>query len=178
MSADARQRYVESDGMKFTGAFPVRFELVGQAVGKRRNEVSVGIVEPVQCRMWDIASDEAAFHGGDESAPKPLALFTAGVVTCFMTQMRTFARHCGVDVRALRAEASFQWTGRRAGQDPYTAHPKQFGIDIRLETDSPLEAQQQLVRAAAKGCFAEQILAVGIVHRLWHEGKWIICDVD
>jgi uncharacterized OsmC-like protein len=177
MSAQDEDRsYIEVEGMTLTGTFPVLFELEGYATGKRRNNVKVGMVKPERLRTWDIASDEGKFHGGDETAPKPLALFTAGVVTCFMTQVRTFARQCGVKVTALNAGARFEWVGKRNGQDPYTAHYKAFTIDIDLETDASLEAQKRLIRAASKGCFAEQVMSVAPIHRLRHNGEWVVCD--
>jgi uncharacterized OsmC-like protein len=178
MSVIEKTGYVEADGTTLTGSFPVSFELEGYSSGKRRNDVKVGMVEPERLALWDLASDEGRFHGGDETAPKPLALFTAGVVTCFMTQVRTFARQSGVRVRGLNVKSRFAWVAKRNGQDPYTAHPDSFTLDIDLDTDSPIEAQKRLIRAAAKGCFAEQIMSVSIQHRLRHEGEWIVCDVD
>lgn len=176
MNVEQKRSYVEVEGMNLTGTFPVKFELSGYALGKRRNEVKVGMVEPKRLKVWEIASDEAPFHGGEESAPKPLAIFTAGVVTCFMTQMRTFARHCGVEVHGLDAAARFEWVGKRNGQEPYTAHPGQFTIDIELDTIAPLSAQKKLVAVASKACFAEQILSVPIMHRLRNGDEWIVCE--
>ena len=177
MNIDVKPQYIEAEGTKMTGQFPVAFDLEAVAVGKRRNDVKVGMIKPERLKVWDLASDEGKFHGGDETAPKPLALFTAGVVTCFMTQVRTFAKQCGVQVRGLRTNARFEWVAKRQGQDPYTAHPVQFVMEIELDTDSPLEAQQRLIHAAAKGCFAEQIMSVEIVHRLRHNGGWTECEV-
>jgi hypothetical protein len=56
-------------GMSLSGSVLIRFELSGVASGKRRNDVKVGMVQPHRLKLWDIASDEAPFHGGDESAP-------------------------------------------------------------------------------------------------------------
>ncbi|QDM25943.1 OsmC family protein [Tardiphaga sp. vice304] len=177
MNATVKPKYVEVDGTTLTGRFPVSFELTGYSSGKRRNDVKVGMTEPERLQMWDLASDEGKFHGGDETAPKPLALFTAGVVTCFMTQMRTFARQCGVQVHGLSTKARFEWFAQRDGQEPYVAHPNKFFLDIEFDTVSSLDAQKRLVRAAARGCFAEQILSVEIVHRLKHENEWIVCEL-
>jgi len=176
MSASAERKYIEAEGTSLTGAFPVTFELEGYASGKRRNDVKVGMVAPERLLLWDLASDEGKFHGGDETAPKPLALFTAGVVTCFMTQMRTFARQCGVKVTGLKTRARFAWVAKRRGQEPYTAHPEKFTIDIEFETDATLEAQKRVIEAASKGCFAEQVMSVPVVHRLHHNGEWVVCE--
>lgn len=178
MSTLQERKYIEAEGTSLTGTFPVTFELEGYASGKRRNDVKVGMVAPERLRVWDLSSDEGKFHGGDETAPKPLALFTAGVVTCFMTQLRTFARQCGVKVTGLNARARFEWIAKRHNQEPYTAHPEKFTIDIEFETDAPLEAKKRLISAASKGCFAEQVLSISPVHRLHHDGEWLICDAS
>ena len=167
-----------AQGSTLTGTLPVRFELTAVALGKRRNEVQVGMVKPKLLRKWDLASDEAPFHGGDETAPKPLAIFATGIVTCFMTQMRNFAGDCGVEVRGLKATAAIDWTLQRNGLKPYIALPGRMQIDLELDTDAPIEAQKLLVRTAAQGCFAEAMLRDPPLHRLRHDGDWIECDVS
>ena len=116
-------------------------------------------------------------HGGEETAPLPISLFTAGIVTCFMTQLRTFARKCGVKVTGLKTRAQFDWVLRRHGQDPYTAHPPlDCIIDVEFETEASLEAQMHLVNVAAAACIAEQMLAVPVKHRLLYDGRWVSCE--
>jgi organic hydroperoxide reductase OsmC/OhrA len=176
MATKATEKYIEAEGTIMTGHIPVVFELSGKASGKRRNNVQVGMLEPKSLLMWDLSSDEAPFHGGDESAPEPLGLFVAGVVTCFMTQMRTFARQCGVSVTGLSTKARFEWYARREGQAPYTAHAGQFNLDVKFDTEAPLQAQKELIRVAARACFAEQVLSTPVKHRLWHGGEWVPCD--
>lgn len=166
------------EGMSMTGNIPVVFEVSAVASGKRRNDVKAGMVLPKRLKVWDLASDEGHFHGGDESAPKPLAIFATGILTCFLTQMRTFAKPCGVNVQGLQAKASFEWTLVRDGMKPYVAQTGKMVFDIELDTDSSLEAQQLLVKAAARGCFAEACLRDAPVHRLLHRGEWIPCDVS
>ena len=46
----------------------------GTAVGKMRNALAVEMVRPFR-ETFQLASDEGPFHGGDASAPPPLALF-------------------------------------------------------------------------------------------------------
>ncbi len=167
-----------AQGTTLTGTIPVRFELAAVAIGKRRNEVQVGMVRPRLLRKWDLASDEAAFHGGEETAPKPLAIFATGILTCFMTQMRTFARDCGVEVQGLRTTAAVDWTAQRNGLAPYVALPGRMQIDIELDTQAPIEAQKLLVKTAARGCFAEAMLREPPLHRLWHGSDWITCNVS
>ena len=37
-------------------------------------------------------------------------------------------------------------------------------------------AQKRVIEAASKGCFAEQVLSVPVVHRLRHNGEWVVCQ--
>jgi uncharacterized OsmC-like protein len=166
-----------AQGTSMTGTIPVRFELTAIALGKRRNEVKTGMAAPFRLRTWDLASDEAPFHGGEETAPKPLSIFATGILTCFMTQVRTFARDCNVEVRSLSADAAMDWTLQRNGTKPYVASPGRMQIDIRLDTDAPLEAQMSLIKTAAQGCFAEATLREPPLHRLWYGEEWVECDL-
>ena len=107
---------------------------------------------------FTLATDEGPFHGGDASAPPPLALFVGGLTGCIMTQLRAFAKRMDVVIDDLRVETkvSWQWT------------PKSFDIDIILESPSPVDRQIELVQAAKPGCFVEQTLSVAnsITHRI------------
>ncbi len=69
----------------------VTFTCEGRAVGKMRNELDVAMTAPMVER-FSIATDEGPFHGGDASAPPPLAHFVAGLTGCIMTQIRAFAK--------------------------------------------------------------------------------------
>jgi len=60
-----------------------------------RNELEVSMVRPFK-ENFSLASDEGAFHGGEATAPPPLALFTGGLTGCIMTQIRAFAKRLDV----------------------------------------------------------------------------------
>lgn len=142
----------------------VTFTCTGQAVGKMRNELDVKMTEPME-EHFTLATDEGPFHGGDASAPPPLALFVGGLTGCIMTQLRAFARRMDVTIDDLRVETRVTWGWEPRGKI-YETHPKSFAIDIFLESASPLEDQIALVQAAKKGCFVEQTL--GQVNTITH----------
>ena len=82
----------------------VTFKCSGKATGKMRNDLDVHMVEPME-EHFTLATDEGPFHGGDATAPPPLALFVGGMTGCIMTQLRAFARRMDVvidDVRVYR----------------------------------------------------------------------------
>lgn len=154
----------------------VRFDCTGRAVGKMRNELDVRMVQPMQ-EHFALATDEGAFHGGDASAPPPLALFVGGLTGCIMTQIRAFAKRLGVDLNDLTVETRVQWDWVATGR-LYETAPKSFEIDVLIDSDAPLERQQDLVRAARKGCFIEQTLGQSnrITHRIRTADGWLAVD--
>ena len=154
----------------------VQFDCTGRAVGKMRNELDVRMVRPFQ-EHFELATDEGAFHGGDATAPPPLAMFVGGLTGCIMTQIRAFAKRMDISLIDLRVDTRVQWDWEAKGRIYETA-PKAFEIDIWIDSDDPIERQQALVAAARKGCFIEQTLgqANTIVHRLKTPEGWVPAD--
>lgn len=144
----------------------VQFNCTGVATGKMRNELAVDMVRPFK-ESFQLASDEGAFHGGDASAPPPLALFVAGLTGCIMTQIRAFAKRMDVRIDDLQVDTRVVWDWQKAGR-VYETAPHNFEIDIRLDSPDPYERAVALIHAAQKGCFLEQTLgqANTITHRL------------
>lgn len=151
-------------------AMPARAEVAftcnGHATGKMRNDLDVRMVKPF-AEQFQLASDEGPFHGGDATAPPPLALFIAGLTGCLMTQIRAFAKRLNVEIEDLDVETRIVWDWAKAGR-VYETGPKSFEIDVLLTSPAPLEDQRALIDAARKGCFLEQTLgqANTIRHRL------------
>ena len=131
-----------------------------------RNELSVDMVRPFH-EHFDLASDEGSFHGGDATAPPPLALFVAGPTGCLMTQLRAFAKRLGTPLDDLTVETRVVWNWAKAGR-VYETGPKAFEIDLLIDSPAPHAEIEALVGAAKKGCFLEQTLgqANTIRHRL------------
>lgn len=134
----------------------VTFKCTGQATGKMRNDLDVRMVEPME-EQFTLATDEGPFHGGDATAPPPLALFVGGMTGCIMTQLRAFARRMDVTIDDLRVETTVRW-GWVPKDRIYETHPQSFEIDVFLESQSDLDQQIALIQAARKGCFIEQTL--------------------
>lgn len=152
--------------------FTILFEGRGRAGGKMRNDIAVDFVTMKE--RFDLATDEGPFHGGDGTAPPPLALFTAALIGCVMTQIRAFAKRLDVPVGEVRVDASLEWRGVQVGRAPYESAPVGFSLDIDLDSNAAEEDQVKLVEAAAKGCFIEASLAPGVItgHRLKTTDGW------
>jgi uncharacterized OsmC-like protein len=132
------------------------FTCRGTAAGKMRNELDVRVVHPAH-EQFLMATDEGAVHGGESSAPLPLALFVGGLTGCLMTQIRAFAKRMKLPVSNLTVDCEVIWSWKPVGR-VYETEPKGFRFDIDLETEVPISDQVALISAAKKGCFIEQTL--------------------
>ena len=151
----------------------VQFDCTGHATGKMRNDLSVTMVQPFAEGPFEMATDEGPFHGGDQTAPPPLALFVAGLTGCIMTQLRAFAKRLGVTLDDLSVDTRVVWDWQATGRTYETA-PHSFEIDIDITSPDDRAAVVALIETAKKGCFLEQTLgqANTIRHRMKTAKGW------
>mgnify|MGYP000580433179 CR=1 FL=1 len=159
-----------------TEPLTVTFTCAGHAVGKMRNELDIAMTEPMTER-FSMATDEGPFHGGDATAPPPLAHFVAGLTGCIMTQIRAFAKRMDVVIDDLHVNAEVRWQWTPMGRIYETA-PKSFHIDVLIDSSAAFEDQVALVQAAKKGCFVEQTLGQANVvkHRIRSAHGFVTID--
>ncbi len=102
------------------------FTCSGIATGKMRNDLQIKMIEPM-LEEFTLATDEGPFHGGDATAPPPLALFIGGLTGCIMTQLRAFAKRMDVDINDLQVDSKivWQWTPK---DHIYETAPKSFDM--------------------------------------------------
>jgi len=151
----------------------VKFSCFGQAVGKMRNELKVDMVSPMK-ETFHLATDEGSFHGGDATAPPPLALFIASLTGCIMTQIRAFSKRMKIEIEDLKIDSRITWNWKKL-DNIYETAPESFEIDVFIESSEPLDRVKDLILAAKKGCFIEQTLGQKntINHKLKSGENWI-----
>lgn len=152
--------------------FDIRFEGRGRASGKMRSDISVAFKTMEE--HFELATDEGGIHGGDGTAPPPLALFTAALTGCLMTQIRAFSRRMKIEIGTIEVTTKLHWEGEQIGRAPYVTRPIGFSMDVDLDSPASEEDQRALLDAAKKGCFIEQTLAQGLIvdHRLKLGSEW------
>ena len=165
-------RTMAEDGKVKT--FNVVFDVEAKAVGKMRNEIRGQMISPVVDEVFEMATDEGPAHGGDMTAPPPLALFVGGLTGCLMTQIRAFAKRLGVTLDDLKVETRVIWDWQKAGR-VYETAPQSFEIDVLIDSPNAFEDTVALVKAAQKGCFLEQTLGQQntIRHRVLRDGTYV-----
>lgn len=152
----------------------VVFDASGSITGKMRNEMVVRVTDPEE-HSWEMASDEYAFHGGDGTAPLPIAYFVAGLASCLMTQIRVFAKRLRIDLKDLEVYCRCEWELTQKGRDPYVTAPVGFSFDIEIDSDAPREDIVRLIDVSKQACFIEQTLSRPnvIAHRLKTQDGWL-----
>lgn len=153
--------------------FEILFEAEGRSVGKMRSEITVS--RPGGGETYEMATDEGDFHGGDGTAPPPLAYFAAGFTACLMTQIRAFSKRLDVPINGVVVKGHYRWIGRQTGREPYVGSPGGFSFDIDVDSDASTEDLVRLIEAAKKGCFIDQTMAVAndVGHRLKVGDGWV-----
>ena len=153
--------------------FEVIFDAEGTNKSKFRNDVHVHM-RGAAPRTDFLPTDEGAYHGGDGTAPYPLAYFTSGLTACIMTQLRAFSKRLGVNVTDFSVNCRCHWQGTQVGNAPYVSAPVAFTLDIDLKGDATEADKRRVIAAAEKGCFIEAALKPGIVkHRLKVGDGWV-----
>ncbi len=152
----------------------VQFNCTGRATGKMRNDLTVHMSQPFEEGPFDLATDEGSFHGGDATAPPPLALFVGSLTGCIMTQMRSFSRRLGVKLADLTVETRVVWDFEAKGR-VYETAPRSFEIDVLIDSDDSHDKVVALIQTAKKACFIEQTLgrANTIRHRMKTADGWV-----
>jgi uncharacterized OsmC-like protein len=154
-----------------------RFEVIFDAEGvnrsKFRNDVKVHLRGPYAV-SYELPTDEGGIHGGDGSAPYPLAYFTSALTACVMTQIRAFSKRLGIPVDGFTVKTRCHWQAQQNGNAPYESAPVAFTMDVDIESNASEADKRRLLAAAQKGCFVEQSLKPGLVrHRLKIGERWV-----
>ena len=153
-------------------SFTLKFTGNATNKGSMRNDIDVSFESMNE--SFKLATDEGAFHGGKGTAPPPLALFTASLCGCIMTQIRAFGKKLKIEVSEIEIDASMEWQGEILEEGPYKASCDGYSLDIDIISEEPIERKKELLEAAINGCFIEASLKPGIVkHRLKDKQNWI-----
>ena len=153
-------------------SFTLKFTGNATNKGSMRNDIDVSFVSMNE--TFKLATDEGAFHGGKGTAPPPLALFTASLCGCIMTQIKAFGKKLKIEVNEIEIDASMEWQGEVLEEGPYKASCDGYNLDIDIISKEPIERKKKLLEAAINGCFIEASLKPGIVkHRLKDKESWL-----
>ena len=87
----------------------VIFDAEGRNTGGFRNDITVRRPGGLPSEVYDLPTDEGPGHGGNSSAPYPLAYFTSALTACVMVQLRAFARRLKIEVADIAVDTRCHW---------------------------------------------------------------------
>lgn len=153
--------------------FDVIFDAEGVNRSKFRNDVKVHLRGPYAV-SYALPTDEGGIHGGEGSAPYPLAYFTSALTACVMSQIRAFSKRLNIPVGEFSVKTRCHWQAQQTGNAPYESAPVSFLMDVDIPGDLSEADKRRLLAAAQRGCFVEQSLKPGLVkHRLKIGESWV-----
>ena len=156
--------------------FDVTWEADTRTTDGLRTETRVRQTSTGNHPEFTILTDEVSYpHGGDQTAPAPLAYFAAGLTTCLVTQIRAVAKKLRMDLHEVHVKARYEWQAEARGREPYVGSPVSFHLDVDIDCDAARDELIQLLNFAKRACFFEQTLirANTISHRLRTSDGWI-----
>lgn len=151
----------------------VIFDAEGTNTNKFRNDVTVHLRGANPATAF-LPTDEGPMHGGDGTAPYPLAYFASSLTACVMTQLRAFSKRLRIPIGDVAVNTRCHWQAVQVGTAPYESEPVAFTMDVDIGGDASEADKRRLLDAAQKGCFVEQCIKPGVVrHRLKIEDRWV-----
>lgn len=114
---------------------------------------------------FEVFSDEGKMLGGVETAPTPLAYFTAGVGFCLLTHITGYLQHSDLKVKRLRIEmrALYHTTlGHVSRGNQGLGGCDGFETYVIIDSDETTENLQALLVVCEEACIASQTIVQAI----------------
>lgn len=145
-----------------TGQFrQFTFVMNAHSLEKMRKEGQIDIRSTAGQTMlsYALACDESELLGGEDSAPPPLAYFTAAIGFCLMTQISRYAHMRKLTVNEVRLETTVHF--RNEGS--VLAGTIQGFVDkvethVHITSPEDEATVQKLLADAERGCYVNQAL--------------------
>jgi uncharacterized OsmC-like protein len=109
--------------------FDVIFDVEARNTAKFRNDITVHLRGQHPATV-ELPTDEGPKHGGNGTAPYPLAYFASGLTACVMTQLRAFSRRLDIPLTTIaintrcigrRSSAAMPLTKARRSRSQWTS---------------------------------------------------------
>lgn len=127
-----------------------------ESLDNMRKAATVSVEHP-KGSTFRIICDEGPYLGGDDSAPPPLAYYSASIAFCLLTQLSRFAAIKKLNIKKMRLsqETRFLMEGS-ATQGSLMGKGKSVVTHVEIESDEPEEAIREMLRVGENSCFIMQ----------------------
>ncbi|TWU62627.1 OsmC-like protein [Crateriforma conspicua] len=106
---------------------------------------------------FEIICDEGDYLGGDDTAPPPLAYFSASLAFCLLTQLSRYAaiKKLKIDLIQLSQETRFSMEGS-ALKGTLAGNGVKVVTQVDIESNEPEDVIRTMVEVGENSCFAMQ----------------------
>lgn len=127
-----------------------------ESLDNMRKAATVSVEHP-QGSTFRIICDEGPYLGGDDSAPPPLAYYSASIAFCLLTQLSRYAAIKKLKIKKMRLsqETRFSIEGS-AIQGSLMGKGECVITHVDIESDEPEEAICEMLRVGQNSCFIMQ----------------------
>jgi uncharacterized OsmC-like protein len=138
-----------------------RFEInLVATAGERQLKTAVVSCSIPGYGAFEMTADEGTSYYGDDSAPPPLAYFSAGIAFCLLTHLQALVHAHRLSVRSIRVEQRLKYSTTLATTMATLAPPDgrcdQLETHVLVDSDEPSERIATLVAHAEAACMAHQ----------------------
>tara|TARA_R110002049_G_scaffold27321_4_gene94475 strand:- start:15001 stop:15564 length:564 start_codon:yes stop_codon:yes gene_type:complete len=134
----------------------VVLKVEAESLDNMRKQATVRIDQP-KGSTFQIICDEGPYLGGDDSAPPPLAYYSASIAFCLLTQLSRYAtvRKLNIHSMKLSQETRFAMEGSVV-KGTLTGRGVEVVTHLDIESDEPEETIRQMIEVGKNSCFIHQ----------------------
>ena len=127
-----------------------------ESLDNMRKRAAVRVDQP-SGSTFEIICDEGPYLGGDDSAPPPLAYYSASLAFCLLTQLSRYAaiQKLNIDGMRLSQETRFSMEGSVA-KGTLSGHGIEVVTHVEINSDESPEDIQRMIEVGEQSCFVHQ----------------------
>ena len=134
----------------------VVLKLEAESLDNMRKQATVRIEQP-KGSTFQIICDEGPYLGGDDSAPAPLAYYSASIAFCLLTQLSRYATIKKLSIRSMKLsqETRFAMEGSVV-KGTLAGRGVEVVTHLDIESDEPEETIRKMIEVGQNSCFIHQ----------------------
>ena len=127
-----------------------------ESLDNMRKRAEVRVEQP-SGSTFEIICDEGPYLGGDDSAPPPLAYYSASLAFCLLTQLSRYASIKKLEISKMRLsqETRFAMEGSVA-KGSLSGRGVEVVTQLDIESEESSEAIQRMIEVGEQSCFVHQ----------------------
>ncbi|MGI9472399.1 MAG: OsmC-related (seleno)protein, partial [Rubripirellula sp.] len=116
---------------------------------------------------FEIICDEGPYLGGDDSAPPPLAYYSASLAFCLLTQLSRYAAIKKLKIQSMRLsqETRFSMDGSVA-KGTLSGRGLEVITQLEIESSESAESIRRMIEIGEQSCFVHQSVIHSVPTRI------------